>query len=111
MSSSVSISITSEYGFSTRRVFGRIVSRSADSERRPEKMITGISGGVDTTTSRPEPRRSRRSMIAAAGRCVLIASRPSSAVSAVTTVYCRICRNFTSGWRTALIVFDDENDG
>ena len=44
MSSSVSISMTSEYGFSTRRVFGRIVSRSADSDRRPEKIITGISG-------------------------------------------------------------------
>ena len=65
-------------------------------------MITGTSGGVDTTTSRPDPRRRRRSMMAAAGRWVLIASRPSSAVSAVTTVYCRICRNFTSGWRTAL---------
>ena len=34
--------MTSEYGFSTRRVNGRIVSRSADSVRNPEKMITAL---------------------------------------------------------------------
>ena len=48
------------------RVRGRSFSSSADSDGTPEKMITGTSAGVDTTTSRPEPRRSLRSTTAAA---------------------------------------------
>ena len=35
---------------------GRSRSSSADSDGTPEKMITGTSAGVATTTSRPEPR-------------------------------------------------------
>ena len=36
-----------------RRVRGRRRSSSADSDGTPEKMMTGTSAGVDTTTSRP----------------------------------------------------------
>ena len=36
-----------------RRVRGRSRSSSADSDGTPEKMITGTSAGVATTTSRP----------------------------------------------------------
>ena len=52
-----------------RRVRGRSRSSSADSDGTPEKMITGTSAGTATTTSRPEPRRSRRSTTAATRRC------------------------------------------
>ena len=48
-----------------RRVRGRSRSSSADSDGTPEKMITGTSAGVAATTSRPDPRRSRRSTTAA----------------------------------------------
>ena len=74
-------------------------------------MITGTSGGIDTTTSRPVPRLRRRSTMAAAGRCFRMASSPSSAVSAVMTVYWRIWRNFTSGLTHGGVVFDDQDDG
>ena len=47
ISSSVSTSSTSEYGFSIRRVRGRRRSSSADSDGTPEKMMTGTSAGVD----------------------------------------------------------------
>ena len=63
-------------------------------------MITGTSAGTATTTSRPDPRRSRRSMTAAMRRCFFSASSPSSDVSAVTTAKPCISRNFTSGRRT-----------
>ena len=61
-------SSTSEYGFSMSRVRGRTRSSSADSDGTPEKMITGTSVGVAITTSRPDPRRNRRSITAATTR-------------------------------------------
>src|SRR2546425_6803656 len=100
ISSSVSTRSTREYGFSIKRVRGRRRSSSADSDGTPEKMITGTSAGVETTTSRPDPCLSRRSTTAATTRFFLSASVPSSAVSAVTTTNPCISRNFTRGRRT-----------
>src|SRR5207249_2774797 len=68
ISSSVSTSRTSEYGFSISRVRGRARSISADSDGTPEKMMIGTPSGAAPTTSRPEPRFRRRSTTAATKR-------------------------------------------
>ena len=106
---SVSTSITSENGLRISRVFERICSSRPDSSGTAEKITTGVGGGMERTTSRPEPWRSRRSMTAPLMRLSRSRCWAASAVSAEIDVEAVQRQEFLERFADAEVVFDDEN--